>query len=187
MGHRNAVDLRSEFIRWQCRVRQYSVRLYDGQPMSAMCPRVDSLRGGMIIGSIITLMVLQDPRESTAYFRFQLQKTNEPEEARGAALRYLAAEYFQIPEMFSDRLTAVFGPKSSIAEQCLRSRQVLLNFVQQPQRFDVPCVARRLTRIDPVRDAAIWQARAFNAHVPIDAEVLSFAPNWKNAVAQQIP
>jgi hypothetical protein len=180
-----AIKLRTDFVKWQCRLRQYSVRLYSGQPMAAMCPQVWSSQGGTIARSIITLMLQQDPRDSTAFFKFQVQKSNESEQVRSVALRYLAAEYFQIAEMLSDRLAAIFSAQSHIADQCLQSRRVWLHFAQHAQSFHVPCTARRLKDMDAARDAAIWQARAFNPHVPSDAQVISFAPNWKRAVAQQ--
>ena len=102
--------LKSHFIAWQCRIRQLAARDFGGQPMPAMRPRASTRKGGIILPDMTVLLVPRDPVASTAYFRFQMQKTNEPEKARQAGLGYLAGDFYQLPELFSDELTAVFGP-----------------------------------------------------------------------------
>ena len=77
--------------------------------MPAMRPCVSTNDGKVVMPSVVPLLVLQEPAASTAFFKFQVQKTNEPEETRDAALKYLGADYFQSRELFSDEMTAVFG------------------------------------------------------------------------------
>ena len=37
------------------------------------------------------------------------------------------------------------------------------------------------------REASLWHNRLFNPNLGNDAEVLSFKPNWKNAMAEPWP
>ena len=66
-----------------------------------MRPRVSAKSERGIVPAMTVLLVPEEPSASTAFLKFQVQKTNEMEEARAAALNYLAADYFQLPESFS--------------------------------------------------------------------------------------
>jgi hypothetical protein len=179
--------LKAYFLGWQCRIRQQSVRQFDGQPTPAMRPRVSTKIGRVIMPAMTVLMVPQKPSASTAFFKFQLQKTNELEEARAAALEYLGADYYQLPELFSDEMTAVFAAGWPTVASLLRAREVLLDFDQYSQSFHIPCIVRTLLPADPARESSLWLARLFNPNVPQDAKILAFRPNWKRAVADPMP
>jgi hypothetical protein len=179
--------LKAHFLGWQCRIRQQSVRQFGGQPMPAMRPRVSTKSGRVIVPAMTVLLVPEEPSASTAFFKFQVQKTNEVEEARAAALNYLAAEYFQLPELFSDEMTAVFAAGSPSAASLLRAKEVRLDFEQYSQRFQIACTVRSLRPAERARESSLWQARLFNPHVPQDAKVLAFRPDWKRATADPMP
>ena len=110
-------------------------------------------------------------------------KTNEPQKIRDAGLGYLGAEFYQIPELFSDTMAAIFQPASSLAAQILKASDVLLDFEQFSQSFRMFCDVRRLGKKDEAREAALWQARIFNRDIANDAIVLSFSPDWASAHA----
>ena len=175
--------MRGQFIGWQCRIRQISARDYDGQPMPAMRPRVSTGKGVVLLPAMVVLLVPEDPEPSTAFFRFQVQKTNEDQKARESGVKYLAADFYQLPELFSDEMTAVFGAASPAAAALLKAKEVVLDFEQYAQSYRMFCKVRRLVMKSPAREASLWQTRLFNANVPGDAEVLGFQPEWKSAVA----
>jgi hypothetical protein len=112
-----------------------AVRQLGGMPMPGMRPRVTTKQGELIASGMVSLLVPLEPAESTAYLKFQVQRTNEPEEAREAALKYLGADYFQLPENFSDEMTAVSGAGSPLAGALLKAGEALLDFEQYAQRF----------------------------------------------------
>ncbi len=155
--------------------------------MPAMLPRVSTKNGRVIIPAMAMLLVPEEPSASTAFFKFQVQKTNEMEEVREAALRYLGADYFQLPKLFSDEMTAVFGAGSPTVASLIRARVTLLEFEQYSQSFRMYCRARRLSAEEPARESSFWQARLFNPNLPKNAEVLSFKPDWKSATADPTP
>jgi hypothetical protein len=179
--------MKAHFLGWQCRIRQMSVREFGGQPMPAMRPCVSTKDGKVISPAVVLLLVPEEPAASTAFFKFQVQKTNEPEEAREAALRYLGAEYFQIPELFSDEMTAVYAPASSTAASLVRFTDVRLDFEQYSQTFCICCSVRILGPREPARESSFWQALLFNPNLPKDAKVLSFKPDWRKATAKPMP
>jgi hypothetical protein len=179
--------LRTHFLGWQCRVRQISCRQFGGQPMPAMRPCVSTDSRKVIIPEMTLLLILEEPSASTAFFKFQVQKTNDQEEVREAALRYMGADYFQIPEMFSDEMTAIFAANSPIAQSLSQMKIAVLKFDQYSQKYDLPCMVRRLKPREPAYKASYWQAQVFNSNLPGTVEVLAFKPNWKTAVADPSP
>ncbi len=178
--------LRSHFIAWQCRIRQIAAREYGGQPMQAMRPRVSTRKGVVILPAMTVLLVPFDPAASTAFFRFQLQRTNEAEKSRQSGLGYLSGDFYQLPELFTDEMTAVFGPASEAATALFRAKEVLLDFAQFSQTYRMFCKVRRLAS-GPLRESSLWQTRLFNPNIPNDASVLGFKPDWKNATAVSPP
>jgi hypothetical protein len=179
--------LRDHFLGWQCRIRQIAVRQLAGQPMPAMQPAVWSRKGEPLSQRVTILIIKTEPAESTAYFRHQLLRTQDPAEARAAGLAFLAADHFQDPLSFSEEMTALFPAASPLAATILAERPVLLDFDQFSQRYRISCKVRRLKADDPARQATLWHNRLFNPNLGNDAEVLSFRPNWKNAMAEPWP
>ncbi len=179
--------LKAHFLGWQCRIRQISARDYGGQPMPAMRPRVSSRNGEVMLPAMAVLLVPEEPSVSTAFFRFQMQKTHEAQKARDAGINYLAGDFYQLPELFSDELTAVFGGGSQTASLLLRVREVLLDFEQYSQSFRMFCKVRRLPARSPAHEASLWQSRLFNPNIPNDAVVLGLKPDWTNAAADPMP
>ena len=83
-------EMRNAFLGWQCRIRQMAMREYGGQPLPGMRPRVSTRSGGSLSPGLVVLLLPLEPRESTAFFKYQVQKTNEPQKTRDAGIGYLA-------------------------------------------------------------------------------------------------
>src|SRR5438876_495477 len=110
-------ELKSSFLAWQCRLRQMAMRDHGGTPMPGFRPRVSSLKGEILMPEMTILLVPEQPEESIAFFKFQLQKTSDHRQAFEAGLKYLAADFYQLPELFSDEITAVFAKGSILAHE----------------------------------------------------------------------
>ena len=104
--------LRKAFLRWQCRVRQMSMREQDGRPDDAIMPSVTLPGDDAPMGHIITVMSKSPGYSVTAELVHMSAKTNDPAQRRENALRFLSAGYYQKGEEFSDILTATFPPGS---------------------------------------------------------------------------
>ncbi|MFO1090783.1 MAG: hypothetical protein U1E46_14525 [Hyphomicrobiales bacterium] len=180
-------ELMRYFLGWQCRVRQIAVRDFGGMPTPGMRPSVWTKKGELVLEAMTVLLAEKHPRDTAAFFRFQVQKTNEAEKARQAGLRFLGAEYFQQPELFTGELTAVFAPGSETAARLVKLKEVLLAFEQFSQRFRMFSKVRALKAGDGNREATLWHNRLFNPNVPNDAVVLAFRPDWKNTEADPWP
>jgi hypothetical protein len=175
--------LRDHFLGWQCRLRQMAVRHAGGRPTSGMRPDLRLEGAEQALGPITVLILRKDPREATAQFRHLVRKTQDPAERHDAALKTLAAAYYQRPREFSDELTALFGPASDIADRLLESGRCVLEFEQYSQRYRLPCAARGLAEDDPAYQATYWHNALFNPALPGGVRVLGFRPEWARAEA----
>lgn len=176
--------LRDHFLGWQCRLRQLSVRQAGGRPTSGMRPELRLGAEGPSLGAITTLILRREPGEATAQFRHMVRKTQDPAERYDAALKMLAAAYYQRPQEFSDQLTALFGPDSELAARVLAVGRCVLVFAQYSQRYTLPCTVRALAEDDPAFQGTYWHNALFNPTLPGGVQVLGFQPDWARAEAE---
>jgi hypothetical protein len=171
-----------EFIGWQCRLRQLAARQNGARPSSGMCPRVvDVARGKELSPGIVTLIVESEPQHSTELFRYQYLKTHDPNERFDKVLEILQGSYFQEPARFSDLMTALFGPGSTLAALLAAQGRCILGFEQYTHGYRIPCSVARLTRGHAFHQATYWHNRLFNPNLPAGVEILSFRPDWSHA------
>ena len=182
-----AQKLRDHFLAWQCRVRQIAMRQDGGRPSPGMRPRVLDNAGREIAPALTVLIVPKDSAETTALFRFQVQKTSDPKDVYERGLALLQADYFQQPETFSDRLTALLPGGSALSTTLLAERACILEFDQFRQIYRLPSKVSSLPSGDPAREATIWHNRLFNPSLPDDVQVLAFRPDWDLAEATPAP
>jgi hypothetical protein len=173
--------LRSEFLGWQCRLRQLAVREDRGRPSAGMRPRVTTGAGEELAPSIVTLIVEAEPQASTEQFRYQYLKTADPNERYDQVLEILQGSYFQQPARFSGVLTALFAPGSPLAARLVRLERCVLHFEQTSQGFRLPARVARVAPAHPLYQATFWHNRLFNEHLPGEPEVLTFTPDWAHA------
>lgn len=179
--------LRAHFLGWQCRLRQHCMRNDGGRPSSGMRPRLLALDGCVVAEAITTVMVPADTAEHLAFFRFQVQRSNDPRQRYDKGLQYLQSTYFQLPMEFSDELTAVFAPESAVARRILAAGEVLLEFEQSQQTYRMTSKTRKLPVRDPARDLTLWHNRMFSPEISEASIVLGLQPQWHSAQAHPPP
>lgn len=169
---------RHEFLGWQCRIRQLSVRQSGGRPTSGMRPRVLLAPDDTDLGGIVVLIRKKASQEVTSQLQHMARKTRDPAERRESALHFLAAAYYQRPGEFSDELTALFGPRSARVGQLVQARQCTLDFEQFEQRYRLSCRVEELMESDEAFQFTYWHNSLFNPSIPGDAQILRFKPDW---------
>jgi len=171
-----------EFIGWQCRLRQMAARQNGGRPSAGMRPRVtEEGEGQELSPGIVTLIIESEPETSTQLFRYQYLKTHDPNERYDKMLEILQGRYFQEPARFSDLMTALFGPRSTLAALLRSEQRCILDFEQYSQGYRIPCAVARLAESHAFHQATYWHNRLFNPNLPAGVEILSFRPDWPHA------
>lgn len=181
-----AAALRDDFLGWQCRIRQLSARQAGGRPTAGMRPRVLTAQGDELSAGIVVLIVERDSADSTALFRHQYLKTNDPNERYDKILEILAGSYFQRPTHFADVLTASFGPDSALVPRLLNHGRCVLAFEQYAQAYRLPCKVAELATDDDLYQATYWHNRMFNPNMPPGVRILAFTPDWTHAAGWHV-
>ncbi|WP_159079998.1 hypothetical protein [Methyloceanibacter sp. wino2] len=156
------------------------MREQGGRPSSGMCPRVLSESGEEQLSALTVLLAPEEPEESTAFFRFQVQKSADPRETYEKALRFLQSEYYQETKQFTDRLLAVLPPDAPLTGTLIEDGRCILDFSQGRHAFRIPCKVKAVKEGNANHEAAIWHNRVFNPALPDGMQVLAFKPDWKS-------
>lgn len=172
--------IREQFLAWQCRLRQLSVRKHDGQPQPGMMPRFSRDDGSLLAERITVLIVHDDPEASTAEFSHIVKRSHDPQVRVTDAIKLLSNVHYQYPGDFSDRMTALFGENSGLAATLLEAGGGRLEFSQFGQTFDIRCAVSVLAKDDPAWQATFWHNHMFNPAIPESAVILAFTPDWSN-------
>ena len=170
--------LRMAFLKWQCRVRQLSMRNNAGQPDDGVTPAVYLAGSAEPIGHIITVLSKAPRYSVTAELEFISARTYDPAQRREKAIEFLSSVYYQKAIEFSDILTATFPPNSEGAANLRRAQTVTLKFDAFSQKFDLVCRVWRLTQRNPLYQSTIAHNRLFNPNLHPDTIVLGFEPDW---------
>ena len=177
--------LRRAFLAWQCRIRQIAVREHGGRPTPGMRPLLEV--AARQVGPITVVLNKRDGGATAAQFRFLVKRTHDPADRYDAALRHLAAAYYQRPDSFSDRLTAVFAPQAELPGQISGRTDCVLTFAQFSQTWRLPCAAELLAPDAAEYQTTYWHNALFNPHLPGGVQIIAFAPEWARAEADPAP
>jgi hypothetical protein len=183
MPHQSDDKIRHHFLYWQCRLRQIATRSSQGRPSPGMQPRVLERSGKLVCDALTVLIVPIAPDESTAFFRFNVQRSNDPRTVYEKGLQYLQSTYFQKPDLFSDELTALFAPNSRLAKRLNGLKTCLLEFDELAQNFKMLTKVRKLSPRESAFEATLWHNRTFNPEISNESIVLGFKPDWRSAQA----
>jgi len=175
---------REEFLRWQCRIRQITMREEGGRPSRGMQASV-WLEGGVVLLEAMNMLLVQgDPTESTAFFKFQAKKTHDPKQVLEKGLQFLQSTYYHHAPSFRDEMTALFPQNSSTAAELIEASQCLLVFEQFNQVFKLVCTTRQLETDEDSWQATYWHNNMFNANLPGNATIIGFTPNWEKSLSE---
>lgn len=169
-------ELRIQFIGWQCRIRQYSVRKNEGRPSTGMQPTL--IAKGQTVGQINVQIPKFDDNDTTREFRFMVQKTHDLQGIYENAIKLLSEYYYQIPTEFSEELTAIYSLQSELADQIVEIGTCSLRFDQGNQIYDLHCKTRFIDLDDNLHQATYWHNKLFNPTLPGRVKVIGFLPDW---------
>jgi hypothetical protein len=181
IDHRH--QLCEQFLGWQCRIRQHSVRKQQGKPPPGI--RASVKLDGEFTSQINTVIIKREPRDVISEFRFMVQKTVDPQKIYENAIKYLSEYYYQFPKEFDHRFTALFSVDSELADRIVAANDCQLGFYQGNQRYTLNCGAQCLDPSSDEYQATYWHNHLFNPSLPGVVKVVGFEPDWENSLAEQ--
>ena len=172
---------REQFLGWQCRIRQISVRKNQGRPEPGMKARITGPDGAVIADGVTVLIIRRDPEPSTSEFRHIVSRTHDPQKRADDAVKLLSSVHYQYPAEFSDRMTALFSDGSATADALLGAGGGEMRFSQFNQTFTLPCSIDSLDTDDPAWRATFWHNHLCNPNLSEKSVILGFTPDWSEA------
>jgi len=182
--HPQRTPLCSEFLGWQCRIRQHAVRKQEGRPADGI--RASVKIDGEFVGQIYTIINKQDSEEIIKEFRFMVQKTVDPKQRYENALKYLCEYHYQYPAEFSERMTALFALDSETAHRLIASDHCELTFFQANQRYVLHARAVLCDAESSDYQATYWHNHLFNPNLPGMVKIIGFNIDWQNSASEQV-
>ena len=178
------LPIQNQFIGWQCRVRQYSMRNDEGRPTSGMRPDI-LLEDGKKVASAVTLLlvpvVLQD---IILQFRFMALKTQDPQERYKKAIQLLSSTFYQDVAKFSGLMTGLFSKNSETVNSLKQIRRCVLAFDYHQQKFRIPSGISVLLKKSQKFEFTYWHNFLFNPCLSPEVSILCFEPDWSNSSAE---
>ena len=174
-------NIKIAFLKWQCRVRQISMRENSGRPDESIMPLLFFDLSEEPVGSVITL-IHKLPQFSVISELFHMaKKTFDPAQRRDQALQFLSANYYQKYNEFSDILTSTFLPNSEGARKIYESKNCFLVFEAFSQRFELSCKVWRLAEKNYFFQSTVGHNQLFNPSMHPDTIILCFEPQWNKS------
>jgi hypothetical protein len=164
------------FIAWQCRLRKLSMRELDGRPTAGMSAGVYSVAGGDEQSRMNFLILRRDSAPRTDEFRHIVRKTPDSREWIKNGLRVLAELHYHETDQFDQRLTALFGLDSALADALLGAGACHLKFAEKSIDYAFDFDVAALAEDDELFQATYWHNRLFNPGLPGKVRVLAFTP-----------
>jgi hypothetical protein len=164
------------FIAWQCRLRKQSMRTADGRPSPGMSAGVYSVNGGDEQSRMNFLILRADSATRTDEFRHIVRKTPDSSQWIKNGLRILAEMHYHETDQFQNRLSALFGLDSTLADALLQAGQCRLKFAENSIDYEFDFDVAALDEADDLYQATYWHNRLFNPTLPGRVRVLSFSP-----------
>ena len=178
--------LRDAFLKWQCLIRQISVRQNQGRPDTAVTPAV-VLKGETDIFDHVITVLSKTPQQSLLpELQHLVRRTLDPAQRRQKALELLSETYYQKATSFSDILTATFPPQSPRAAAIRKVGHCRLLFSGYGQFYQVDCKIWALTKKNTLYQATFWHNLLFNPNLHPDTIVLGFEPDWTNSISEPL-
>ena len=179
--------LRENFLRWQCRVRQITMREHEGKPDEAVMPSVRLQGNEEPLGHIVTVMCKRPEYSQTPELRHMIRRTEDVSQRRKSALTLFSETYYQKATEFSDVLTSTFLPGSEGAAALVRAGHCDLLFNAYQQEYHLSCKIWRLSQHNPLWQATYFHNMLFNPALPPDTTILGFEPDWARCSADPSP
>ena len=173
-------SLRTDFLFWQCKIRQFVMREKKGQPIKVLMPEV-SINNEKVLAQIIVILSKVQVYSKIPEIRHIVQSSNDPKVSLDKGLELLSEKYYSNFLEFSDILTASFSCKSSIAKSICEKKFCNLKFEGYGKRFKLLCKVSALSKEDYYYQATWWHNKIFNSALHSNIEILSFEPDWSKS------
>ena len=167
----------SEFVVWQCSLRQRNFRMFSGKPSEGTTALILDNKSNKEIASLRSVLIEKKCFNTTKMFEYIIKGTYDPEERFSKAVKFFASEYYNTPKNFDGSFTATFSYKSDLAKKILKKKKYNVQFFERDTGFNFNVSVSKLNRTDAKWMYTFWHNSFFNPGLNEDIDILYFNPS----------
>ena len=166
----------SDFIVWQCSLRQRNYRMFSGKPSEGIIALILDNKSNKEIASLRSVLIEKNSLNTAKMFEFMIKKTHDPEERFSKAVKFFSSEYYNTPNNFDGSFTATFSYKSNIAKKILKKKKCNVQFFENDTGFNFNVSVSKLNKKDVKWMYTFWHNSFFNPELNENIDILYFNP-----------
>jgi hypothetical protein len=174
-------SLRTDFLFWQCKIRQLVMREKQGRPIDVLMPELSIKNNEKSLAKIIVILSKFQMYSKIPEIRHIVQSSNDPKVRLEKGIGLLSEKYYSNYTEFSDILTASFASNSNIVHFICEQKVCNLKFEGFGKRYMLCCKTSLLSQDDYFYQATWWHNKIFNSALSSNIEIVSFEPNWNKS------
>ena len=164
----------SDFVVWQCSLRQRNFRMFGGKPSDGTIAKVLDLKTNKVICDIRSVLIEKNCLNTAKMFEFMIKQTHELELRFDKAVKFLSSEYYNNPRNFEGSFTATFDKNSNVFKKLLKIKKFNVQFFERETGFQFPVTISKLKKNDANWQYTFWHNSFFNPALNENIEILYF-------------
>ena len=164
----------SDFVVWQCSLRQRNFRMFSGKPSDGTIAKVLDLKTNKVICDIRSVLIEKNCMNTAKMFEFMIKQTHELELRFDKAVKFLSSEYYNNPRNFEGSFTATFDKNSNVFKKLLKVKKFNVQFFERETGFQFPVTISKLKKNDANWQYTFWHNSFFNPALNENIEILYF-------------
>ena len=164
----------SDFVVWQCSLRQRNFRMFSGKPSDGTIAKVLDLKTNKVICDIRSVLIEKNCLNTARMFEFMIKQTHELELRFDKAVKFLSSEYYNNPRNFEGSFTATFDKNSNVFKKLLKIKKFNVQFFERETGFQFPVTISKLKKNDANWQYTFWHNSFFNPALNENIEILYF-------------
>ena len=167
----------SDFIVWQCSLRQRNFRLFNGKPSEGIIALILDNKSNKEIARLRSILIEKNSHNTAKMFEFMIKKTHDPEEHFSIAVKFFASDYFNTSKNFDGPFTATFPYQSNLAKKILKKKKCNVQFFERNTGFNFAVSVSKLKKTDSNWLYTFWHNKFFNPELNEELDILYFCPD----------
>ena len=167
----------SNFIIWQCSLRQRNFRMFGGKPSEGTVAIVVDKKNNNEQASFRSILMEKECLNTAKMFEFIHKQTHDPETKFDKAIKFFSSEYYNTPKNFDGSFTATFKNKSKIAKNLLKLKKINVQFFERETGFNFSVEITKLKKTNDKWKYTFYHNAFFNTNLTEDIEILNFNPD----------
>jgi len=170
----------SDFVIWQCSLRQRNFRLFGGKPSEGTIANLIDIKSNKEICNLRSVLIEKECLNTAKMFEFMIKQTHEPEIRFDKAVKFLSSEYYNKPNNFDSSFTATFDNQSKVLKKLLNIKKYNVQFFERDTGFNFTVKIKKLKKTDSKWKYTFYHNFFFNPSLNENIEILHFTKTNNN-------